>query len=132
MNLQRVNGVIPITMSLFSNYITLIATGTNGSDTRKSTINTVIYYDDTIPSCTPASLPSYTNVSTIVFRGTASDNFRVAKVYTKRDGDSWTLASGATNWTQTINLTMGSNTLRCYAMDTAGNTGVTKIKGHHI
>ena len=111
------------TMNRFSNNLTIRAFGNNG----KTTIlfNRIVYFDTNKPSCISGSIPSYTNVSTIVFRGTASDNLRIGKVLTKRSLDGWMTANGTTNWSQTVNLSTGANVLQVYALDTAGNISTT-------
>ena len=52
--------------------------------------------------------------------GTASDNWKVEGVWYQLNGGPWSLASTAnsfTNWTTKLTLVAGTNTVRCYAVD---------------
>jgi hypothetical protein len=60
--------------------------------------------------------------------GTASDNWKVASVWYQLNSNAWDLAgttSGYTNWTRTVTLLAGTNTLKVYALDLGGNCSVT-------
>jgi hypothetical protein len=60
--------------------------------------------------------------------GTASDNMQVSNVWCQINGSSWNLATTTnnwTNWTATINLIAGTNTIQAYAVDTSGNISAT-------
>jgi hypothetical protein len=60
--------------------------------------------------------------------GTASDNWKVARVWYQLNSGTWDLVSttnGYTNWTKTVTLLAGTNTLNVYALDLGGNRSVT-------
>jgi hypothetical protein len=73
----------------------------------------------------PAAGAKLTN-STVVARGTASDNVKVAQVQYRLENTAGTNdyqdATGTTNWSATVtNLIPGPNTLRVRAIDTSSN-----------
>ena len=60
--------------------------------------------------------------------GTATDNWRVGGVWYQLNNGAWRLAgttNGYTNWTQTVTLLTGTNTLKAYAQDWGGNFSTT-------
>jgi hypothetical protein len=61
--------------------------------------------------------------------GTAKDNWKVAGVWYQLNNGAWTLVSSTTNnytnWTQTVTLLAGTNTLKAYAQDLGGNFSTT-------
>jgi hypothetical protein len=60
--------------------------------------------------------------------GTAKDNWKVAGVWYQLNNGAWNLTpttNGWTNWTTTLQLTTGTNTVKAYAMDLAGNFSTT-------
>jgi hypothetical protein len=60
--------------------------------------------------------------------GTARDNWKVAGVWYQLNNGAWNLTSttnGWTNWTTTLKLTTGTNTVKAYAMDLGGNFSTT-------
>jgi uncharacterized repeat protein (TIGR03803 family) len=60
--------------------------------------------------------------------GTASDNWKVAGVWYQLNGNVWNLVNttnGYTNWTKTVTLLTGTNTLNIYAQDLGGNYSAT-------
>jgi len=61
----------------------------------------------------------------VMVQVTAQDNGRVAQVFYQLNGESWTLATGTTNWTAPITLVPGTNSFRVYAVDAAGNASLT-------
>jgi hypothetical protein len=65
--------------------------------------------------------------SNVVFmaRGTATDNWQVASVQYQLNGGIWNNASGTTNWSASLTLTPGTNTIAAYATDTTGNNSAT-------
>jgi hypothetical protein len=61
--------------------------------------------------------------------GTASDNWQVAGVWYQLNGGPWSVApttNNWTNWSQTLTLIAGTNTVNAYAIDLAGNDSLTK------
>src|SRR6185295_1697730 len=57
-------------------------------------------------------------------KGLASDNSKVLEVLYQLNGASWTPAvssNGWTNWTASMGLARGTNVLKVFAMDEAGN-----------
>jgi hypothetical protein len=60
--------------------------------------------------------------------GTAIDNWKVAGVWYQLNNGAWnptTTTNGWTNWTTTVELSSGTNTVKAYAMDFAGNFSTT-------
>ena len=68
-----------------------------------------------------------TNVA-FPFSGKASDNVMVQNVYYQVNGLGWTNAmstNNLTNWSGSVSLNPGTNTIHVYAVDTAGNQSAT-------
>src|SRR5271154_5447433 len=81
----------------------------------------------TIQITSPTPNQNTTNGSCTV-TGKAGDNVAVAAVYYALNGGLWTNATTAnnwTNWTASLTLTPGTNTLQAYARDTSGNLSPT-------
>jgi hypothetical protein len=60
--------------------------------------------------------------------GKASDNVAVSNVFYSLNNAAWTIATTANNWinwTATVNLIAGTNTIQAYAVDTSGNISAT-------
>ena len=60
--------------------------------------------------------------------GKASDNVAVSNVWYSLNNAAWTNATTAnnwTNWTATVNLIAGTNTIQAYAVDTSSNISTT-------
>jgi hypothetical protein len=60
--------------------------------------------------------------------GTASDNWKVAGVWYQLNNGAWNAtatSNGWTNWTTTLQLTTGTNTVKAYAVDLGGNFSTT-------
>jgi hypothetical protein len=75
----------------------------------------------------PANNKRMTNAMAYV-TGTASDNWKVVNVLYQLNTDAWSAATTTnnfTNWTQTVTLAAGTNVLRAYAIDIAGNLSLT-------
>jgi hypothetical protein len=75
----------------------------------------------------PTSNQKLTNAMVVV-KGTASDNAKVAAVFYQLNTNSWATAgttNGFTNWTKTVTLSAGTNTVKAYAMDSTGNKSTT-------
>jgi hypothetical protein len=103
--------------------VTRAAVTTTTTTTTTPTTGTV----DTTPPALTISLPSSTSVSTsassLAFSGTATDNVGVKTVtWATNTGGSGT-ASGTTQWSASVPLLVGSNTVTVRASDAAGNIG---------
>ena len=88
---------------------------------------TVVAPDTTRPSISitsPSSGSSTTNVS-ITVSGTASDNKAVSAVYIALGSGSYTAATGTNSWSKSITLVTGTNTIKAYSQDAAGNRSTT-------
>lgn len=90
----------------------------------------VNFADVTRPTNTitsPAAGQHMTNaLATIV--GTAKDNWKVLGVWYQLNNGAWNApatTNGWTNWTTTLQLTIGTNTVKAYAMDLGGNFSTT-------
>jgi len=62
--------------------------------------------------------------------GTATDNWKISGVWCQVNGGAWTLANstnGFTNWLRTMTLVGGTNTIKAYAVDLAGNVSATNM-----
>ena len=65
---------------------------------------------------------------TFTVSGKAADNVAVANVFYSLNNGSWvnaTTANGWTNWTGSLTLTPGTNTVRAYAVDSSANCSAT-------
>ena len=81
----------------------------------------------TLTVTAPAANQKMTNAMA-TFKGTASDNWRVTGVWYQFNGSSWNPApttNNWTNWSKTLTLAAGTNTIRAYAMDLGGNYSTT-------
>ncbi len=81
----------------------------------------------TLSIVTPAWNQQWTN-GTFTVTGKAGDNVAVGAVYYSLNGGLWTNANTInnwTNWTASLTLTPGTNTLQAYAVDTSGNLSPT-------
>ncbi len=63
--------------------------------------------------------------ATITVSGTALDNLGVTDVGVQINNNNWVLADGTTNWSATLPIVRGANTIRVYALDAAGNISKT-------
>ena len=66
--------------------------------------------------------------ATFTASGKAADNVAVATVYYSLNGGLWTNATTANNWTNwsaSLPLTPGTNSLQAYALDASGNASAT-------
>ena len=79
----------------------------------------------TVTVTTPTPLTSATN-EFYPASGKAADNVAVAAVwYQLNRSGTWYLAAGTTNWSQTLELAPGTNTLAVYALDSSGHPSLT-------
>jgi hypothetical protein len=91
----------------------------------------VNFADVTKPTLTitaPTAGQKMTN-ALATFVGTSSDNWKVAGVWYQMNSNAWNLVktttNNYTNWTQTLPLVIGTNTLKAYALDLGGNFSTT-------
>ncbi len=89
------------------------------------------FVDVTKPTLTitaPTSGQKMTN-ALVIGIGTAADNWRVSNVWYQLNGGDWsmvTTANNYTNWTTPVlTLIAGTNSLKAYALDLAGNISIT-------
>jgi hypothetical protein len=109
-----------------------MVTITNGETTRTAGVYTPLGKNQKpkYPTLTITSPKSGQNVSNHVFTvtGTAKDSAAVVSVYYQLNGASWTLAASTNawaNWTATVNLIPGGNTVNAYAVNFSGNASLT-------
>lgn len=60
--------------------------------------------------------------------GQVTDNGPGDAVWYQLNGGDWNIASGWTNWTANLALVPGTNTVRAYAVDAAGNRSLTNAQ----
>ena len=90
----------------------------------------VSFVDVTKPTVTitvPTAGQKMTNALANV-KGMASDNWGVTNVWYQLNSNAWSLATTTncwTNWSVTLTLMTGTNTVKAYAMDLGGNLSVT-------
>jgi uncharacterized repeat protein (TIGR03803 family) len=63
--------------------------------------------------------------------GTASDNGKISGVWYSLNGEPWNqpaTTNNWTNWTTTLKLVGGTNTIRAYALDAGGNSSLTNSR----
>ena len=102
------------------------ATGTNKVVTVKATSNTTVVanFADNVKPAVFISAPA-TNLrvsnSVCIVSGTATDDQAVTSVWVQVNGGALTNAIGTTNWTSTVDLIAGPNTISVYSQDAAGN-----------
>src|SRR5665213_3089656 len=81
----------------------------------------------TLSISSPTSGKKMTNALANII-GTASDNWKVSGVWNQLNGGAWNLANTTnsfTNWTTTLTLLVGTNTVKSYALDLGGNFSLT-------
>ena len=81
----------------------------------------------TIAFTAPTSGQRWSN-SVFTIQGTAGDNWQVSNVWYLLNGLAWSNAATAnawTNWSATVNLVAGTNSLQAYAVDSSGNVSTT-------
>ncbi len=130
------NGSLTFTPVANANGSTLITVTVNNGGasnnivTRTFTVNVQVSNDHTPPTdqiTAPTSNQQWTN-GTFTVTGQASDNVAVGAVYYSLNGSNWAVATtgnGWNNWTASLTLTPGLNTIQAYAVDTSGNISPT-------
>jgi hypothetical protein len=79
-------------------------------------------------SITAPTLNHHCRKAIFTVTGKARDNVAVATVYYSLNGAPWTNATTAnswTNWSATLSLVAGTNSLKAFAKDTSGNASTT-------
>ena len=111
-----------------SNNFTFIVYANNTKQTTVS--NYILYYDPTMPTIAISGLPTYTNVATIMMRGTASDNLRVSAVYVKLLGRKLRKRRRGTdrNWSSGLSLSAGLNTIYAFCVDSGEISSITNTR----
>ena len=91
------------------------------------TVNLVDITKPTLAITSPTLNQQWSN-GTFTATGKAGDNVAVANVFYSLNGSPWTNATSANNWTNwsaTLSLTPGTNSLKAFAVDTSGNASPT-------
>src|SRR5207247_4641680 len=113
--------VITALASNVTYYFAVTAYNTDGMESDFS--NEVQYMADglkpTVRISSPAANSQLTN-ATATLQGTATDNKAVAQVLCQLGGGSFQAASGTTNWTASVALSPGVNTIAVKSVDAAG------------
>ena len=81
----------------------------------------------TIAFTAPTSGQRWSN-TVFTIQGTAGDNWQVSNVWYLLNGLAWSNAATVnawTNWSATVNLMAGTNSLQAYAVDSSGNVSTT-------
>ena len=110
---------VPATGFAFTNWTGSCATNQAGLQfTMASNLTfTANFADITKPTILITNLTAGQRTSNSVFvvRGTASDNWRLGGVQYQLNAGGWNTADGVSNWSGTLNLLPGTNTLQSYA-----------------
>jgi pimeloyl-ACP methyl ester carboxylesterase len=97
-----------------------------GNETSPSATLTILpeTVKPTLAITAPANKATLTN-SPVLLAGNAADNVGVARVLYQVNNGAWETASGGSNWSATVTLAPGTNTVRAYAVDLYGNGSIT-------
>ena len=135
---SRISGVTTDTLTINNAATTddgayfMVVSNPFGSTASSNAILTVFVPDTTPPTLSITSPTSNQRWSNDVFNvtGTAKDNVGVANVFYLLNNTYWSNAVSVnnwTNWTASVALAPGTNTLQAYAVDTSGNVSKTNI-----
>lgn len=94
----------------------------------RTTIRRLTLYADDTPPTLAITNPVPGQVSSngiFTVSGTASDNLGLSNVWIQLNGGAWTNATGTSRWSSQLALTQGTNVIRAYATDLAGNVSPT-------
>jgi hypothetical protein len=94
----------------------------------RTTIRTLtIYADNTAPTIaiTNPVAGDVSSESVVTIRGTATDNLGLSNVWVQINGGAWTRANGTTAWSADVTPANGTNTIRAFSEDLAGNVSPT-------
>ena len=76
----------------------------------------------------PAASVKFVGSNSVNFAGTASDNAGLAGVFVSFNGGVFVPVTGAANWSATVPLVAGTNTIRVRAVDLAGHAAtITRV-----
>jgi hypothetical protein len=118
------SNIVTVTAVSGTSQVTKSVTVTRTSSTPPPTMDT------TPPSLTitsPSGTTASTTAASITISGTASDNVGVQAVSWANTFGATGLAAGTSNWSLTVPLLTGSNTITVKASDAAGNVGWRSI-----
>jgi hypothetical protein len=124
-----------IPLAVGFNIITITAVGETGSVSRSVSITRTVVpppgeTDTTGPTLTilyPSATSFATTLASLQFKGTASDRSGVASVTWSTNTGSSGTAFGTTQWSATIPLLVGFNTVIIRSTDTAGNVSSKSV-----
>jgi len=91
----------------------------------RTTIKRLTLYADNTPPSVAITSPVSGQISSGGVRGTATDNFGVSNVWVQINGGAWIRATGTTSWSADVAPSVGTNIVRAYAEDLAGNVSQT-------
>lgn len=115
-------------MSLNEGTNTIIARVISSAGKTNTASGVTVYADTTRPEVSiqsPADGSEFTN-GVMTVSGTASDGFSGIKaVYLAANDDGFIPVGGTASWSQSIALTIGTHTLKAFAVDNAGNSSLT-------
>ena len=126
---------VNIPLAVGFNTITITAVGETGSVSRSVSITRTVVpppgeTDTTGPTLTilyPSATSFATTLASLQFKGTASDRSGVASVTWSTDTGFSGTAFGTTQWSATIPLLVGFNTVIIRSTDTAGNVSSKSV-----
>ena len=117
----------PIALQTGSNEIRVTAYAASGATASRTLLVTYQAPADTVAPALRITKPSSTNVrtsaSSIIVKGTASDNVGVVEISWTTSTGGAGVAAGTTTWSATVPLVKGTNTVVVRAKDAAGNVG---------
>ena len=105
------------------NYQVLVTSVDGSALSSEAVLNLGVPPDLTAPTvviASPAVNARFTNAA-IIITGTASDNIAVARVEVQINSGAFIAATGATNWSASVTLAAGTNTVRVKSIDVADN-----------
>ncbi|HSP69302.1 MAG TPA: matrixin family metalloprotease, partial [Bryobacteraceae bacterium] len=126
---------VNIPLAVGFNTITITAVGETGSVSRSVSITRTVVpppgeTDTTGPTLTilyPSATSFATTLASLQFKGTASDRSGIASVTWSTNTGSSGTAFGTTQWSATIPLLVGFNTVIIRSTDTAGNVSSKSV-----
>jgi hypothetical protein len=84
--------------------------------------------DPNVQIVSPIEAQSFpAGTTSVIVSGTASDNIQVSLVEVSIDGSTWKAATGTTEWSATVNVQEGSNTIYARASDPSENNDIDMV-----